>query len=252
MATSGTDSPNQLTIEQLAAASGMTVRNIRSHQARGLLSPPEVRVRVGYYGPEHVEQLRLITDLQEQGFNLAGIKRLLDDNQGTADRLASFRTALAEMTGEPAETLTLRDVSRRIRVSPDDAPAVLQRAQQLGLLVPAGDGRLELRSPTLLDIAAELVERGIPLDAAFDVFEELERHCDGLAHAFVELFMTQVWRPFQQADMPAEKWPEMDAATRRLLPLAQRALTAIFQRQMQDQISAAFGETDARLGTAPA
>ena len=47
------DSPNQLTIEQLAAESGMSVRNIRAHQARGLLAPPEVRMRVGYYGPEH-------------------------------------------------------------------------------------------------------------------------------------------------------------------------------------------------------
>src|ERR1700754_1649349 len=66
------DSPNQLTIEQLAAKSGMTVRNIRAHQARGLLAPPEVRMRVGYYGPEHVEKLQLIREHQEDGFSLAG------------------------------------------------------------------------------------------------------------------------------------------------------------------------------------
>jgi DNA-binding transcriptional MerR regulator len=81
------ESVNQLTIEQLAAAPGMSARNIRSHQARGLLAPPEVRLRVGYYGPEHVAQLRLIRDLQEEGFNLNGIKRLLDDMHGTAERL---------------------------------------------------------------------------------------------------------------------------------------------------------------------
>jgi hypothetical protein len=40
---------NGLTIEQLAAATGMSVRNIRAHQARGLLDAPEVRMRVGYY-----------------------------------------------------------------------------------------------------------------------------------------------------------------------------------------------------------
>ena len=76
------DSPNQLTIEQLAAQSGMSVRNIRAHQARGLLAPPEVRLRVGYYGPEHVAQLRLIRELQDEGFNLGGIKRLLEDTRG--------------------------------------------------------------------------------------------------------------------------------------------------------------------------
>jgi len=78
---------DELTIDELARETGMTVRNIRAHQARGLLDPPEVRARVGYYGPEHVEQLRLIRDLQEDGFNLGAIKRLIDDTQGTAERL---------------------------------------------------------------------------------------------------------------------------------------------------------------------
>src|SRR5689334_24964745 len=100
------DSPNQLTIEQLAARSGMSVRNIRAHQARGLLAPPEVRMRVGYYGPEHLAQLRLIRELQNDGFNLGGIKRLVDDSQGTAERLLRFRAALsAPASTEQAQTL---------------------------------------------------------------------------------------------------------------------------------------------------
>src|SRR5438270_7729544 len=103
------DSPNQLTIDQLAAQSVMSVRNIRSHQARGLLSPPEVRLRVGYYGPEHVAQLRLIRDLQAEGFNLAGIKRLLDNDQATAQRLARFREALTERAEAP-QTLTIAEL----------------------------------------------------------------------------------------------------------------------------------------------
>ena len=130
----GADSPNQLTIEQLAAQSGMSVRNIRSHQARGLLSPPEVRLRVGYYGPEHVAQLRLIRDLQAEGFNLAGIKRLLDDTQGTAERLMRFKESITEHR-EPAETLTLAELGRRFRVSGEQAPRVLAQAENLGVLV---------------------------------------------------------------------------------------------------------------------
>ena len=39
-------------------------------------------MRVGYYGPEHVAQLRLIRELQDDGFNLSGIKRLLEDRRG--------------------------------------------------------------------------------------------------------------------------------------------------------------------------
>ena len=40
----------QLTIGELAEAAGMTVRNVRNHQARGLLAPPSLVARTGYYG----------------------------------------------------------------------------------------------------------------------------------------------------------------------------------------------------------
>jgi DNA-binding transcriptional MerR regulator len=259
----GADSPNQLTIEQLAAQSGMTVRNIRSHQGRGLLSPPEVRVRVGYYGPDHLAQLQMIRDLQQEGFNLSGIKRLLEDTEGTADRLRHFKAELDHLAEEPSQKLTVGELGRRFRVGAEEAPgvlaraealgvlvpggdgvyqapAVLARAERLGVLVPAGEGAYEVPSPSLLAVAEEVVARGIDLDAAFEVFEELERNCDAVAGAFVELFVNQVWRPFQEADMPAERWPELDEATRRLVPLTSDALLAIFQRRMRDQIGAAF------------
>ncbi len=86
----------------------MSVRNIRSHQARGLLAPPEVRMRVGYYGPEHVAQLQLIRDLQDEGFNLGGIKRLLEDTHGTAERLLRVRQSLTA----PLEDEPRRDADR--------------------------------------------------------------------------------------------------------------------------------------------
>src|SRR5579871_12462 len=104
---------HDMTIEQLAAAVGMSVRNIRSHQARGLLAPPEVRARVGYYGQSHVAQLRMIRALQQQGFNLGGIKRLLEDTEGTADRLLRFKSARSRIGEEPAETMTAAQLGRR-------------------------------------------------------------------------------------------------------------------------------------------
>src|SRR2546428_10531477 len=66
-----------LTIDELAHRTGMTVRNIRAHQSRGLLPPPEVRARTGYYGTEHVARIELIRELQGEGFNLESIRRLL-------------------------------------------------------------------------------------------------------------------------------------------------------------------------------
>jgi DNA-binding transcriptional MerR regulator len=240
-------SPNRLTIEQLASESGMSVRNIRSHQARGLLDPPEVRLRVGYYGPDHVAQLRLIRDLQEEGFNLAGIKRLLDDTQGTAERMMRFKESLTASHDEPHERVSLAELGERFRVSRAEARRVLARAERLGLLIPAGKDRYEVPSPSLLAAAEEVVARGIPLEAALGIFEELDRHCDAVARAFVKLFLEHVWRPFQRADMPAERWPEMDEAIERLRPLAAEALLAIFHRRMRSQIETAFGELTERL-----
>src|SRR5947209_7428001 len=115
----------------------MSVRNIRSHQARGLLAPPEVRARVGYYGPEHVAQLRMIHDLQEQGFNLGGIKRLLDDTHGTAERLLRVTHSLSHpVDSGPAETMSAVELGRRFRIEdPREGREVLARAVKLGILI---------------------------------------------------------------------------------------------------------------------
>jgi DNA-binding transcriptional MerR regulator len=242
------ESPNQLTIEQLAAESGMTVRNIRAHQARGLLDPPEVRARVGYYGPEHLEQLRLVRDLQEDGFNLGAIKRLLDDTQGTAERLQRFGEALSAVAmPERGQTLTLEELGRRFKVSAKDAPDVLAEAGRLGVLVPTADGRYRAPSPSLLAIAEEVVGRGISLRSALAVLEDIDRHCDSVSRSFVELFVHEIWKPFAQADMPAERWPEIEHAVERLGPVASEALMAIFQRRLGARLEGAFAEITRRV-----
>jgi DNA-binding transcriptional MerR regulator len=241
-------SPNRLTIEQLAAESGMTVRNIRSHQARGLLAPPEVRLRIGYYGPDHVARLKLIRDLQDEGFNLNGIKRLLEDTDSGAERLTRFKQALTTSPhDERPGRLSAAELGQRFRVGAQDGARVLAAAEKLGVLVPHGDGGYDVPSPSLLSVAEEVARRGISIDGALAVFEELERHCDAVARAFVRLFVRDVWRPFQQADMPPERWPEIDESIKRLRPLASDALLAIFQARMRTQIEAAFGDMTERV-----
>src|SRR6185436_13945080 len=85
----------EMTIEDLARETGMSVRNIRAHQSRGLLPPPELRARTGYYGQAHVSRLRLIQEMQAAGFNLAAIKHLVeDDGAGGGDEVIHFARAL--------------------------------------------------------------------------------------------------------------------------------------------------------------
>src|SRR5438067_6215164 len=103
------------TIDELARATGMTVRNVRAHQSRGLLPPPEVRARTGYYGPEHVARLKLIQELQANGYNLAAIKHLLSrTQQGTAEDVLGFaRALLAPFESERPEVIDEDEIERR-------------------------------------------------------------------------------------------------------------------------------------------
>src|ERR1700754_1708200 len=105
----------ELTIDELARETGMTVRNIRAHQSRGLLPPPEVRARTGYYGPEHVARLKLIQELQASGHNLAGIKHLLSrTEQSTAEDVLGFaRSLLAPYESETPEVFDETELRER-------------------------------------------------------------------------------------------------------------------------------------------
>ena len=64
-------------INDLAEASGVSVRNIRVYQDRGLLPPPAIRGRTGWYSDEHLVRLNLISRMLERGYTFATISELL-------------------------------------------------------------------------------------------------------------------------------------------------------------------------------
>src|ERR1700748_783415 len=72
----------KMTIGELAQRTGMTIRNIRAHQTRGLLPPPEVQGRTGYYNQEHVARIELTREMQAEGLNLEGIRRVVESTGG--------------------------------------------------------------------------------------------------------------------------------------------------------------------------
>ncbi len=159
-----------LTIDELARETGLTVRNVRSHHARGLLPPPEVRGRTGYYGSEHVERLRLIRELQDEGLKLEGIKRLLGDS---GERLLALKRA-GRGAGRDAGGRYRGRAERAARDGRATTPAKLVRkAEKLGVLMPLGDGHFEVPSPALLAAAEEAVARGVTLAHALAMIESV-------------------------------------------------------------------------------
>jgi DNA-binding transcriptional MerR regulator len=236
---------HDLTIEQLAAESGITVRNIRSHRARGLLPAPEVRERVGYYGAEHVTRLRLIAELQAEGFNLKGIERLLERSPGPAEEFLSFKRALgASFETEEPQTFTAVELAERFG---DDSAKGLEQAIAAGALTPVGGDRFEARVPSLLDAAEGVLAQGVPLDHALAVMAKMRDRCQSVAREFVRLFMEDVWKPFEAAGYPQERWPEVRAALDQLRPISSQALMGVYQITMSDEVDRAFGKQLERL-----
>jgi DNA-binding transcriptional MerR regulator len=230
-----------LTIDELARQTGMTVRNIRAHQSRGLIPPPEVRGRTGFYGPEHAKRLRLVRELQADGLNLRAIERLMSSQQA-GDELLDLRALLLQpFETEVPEVIGAEELARRFGAAdtaPD--PAALARAIKLGIFVPIGEDRFEVPSPTLLQAGEQLVALGIGLDHALDVLEKVQRNAESVARTFTEVFAEGVWRPFEAAGMPEEQWPQVLEALQRLRPLASEALLAVFRPAMTQAVEGGF------------
>jgi DNA-binding transcriptional MerR regulator len=230
-----------MTIDELARQTGMTVRNIRAHQSRGLLPPPDVVGRTGYYGSDHAARLELIREMQGDGFNLGAIERLLEGVGGSSGEVLNFARAVrAPFEEEPPEILHRDEIARRWGGEAD--PALFGRAKRLGLVRELGDDRFEVLSPRVLRAGAELADLGIPPGTALDVAAKVRRHSREVARVFIELFLENVWKPFERAGRPEEDWPRIREALERLRPLASEALLGIFQLAMSEATEKAFGK----------
>lgn len=231
--------PAELTIEQLAAEVGMSVRNIRNHHSRGLLPPPQVRARVGYYNSDHVARLRLIQDLQADGFNLAAIEKLVAGPQGLASRLLGLRRAVtAPFEPETPQVITEAELIERFGAA---GPKDVERVSKLGLLVALGEDRFEVPSPALMEAADQVIALGIPLRRTLELVERMSRDCDSVARGFTRLFLKELWEPFEREGQPEERWDELIAAVDALRPIASEALLALFKLRMTSQLEHAFG-----------
>jgi DNA-binding transcriptional MerR regulator len=226
---------DELTIDELARESGMTVRNIRAHQSRGLLPPPAVRSRTGYYGREHVSRLRLIQEMQAAGFNLKAIQRLLEAADGAGEQILDFGHQLLDsFLEEEPELATAEDLEQRLGGPFDERTA--RKAEKLGLVRPLGDGRFELPAPTLVRAGEELVKLGIPVRHALAVAETIDRSSRSIARAFVRLFTQDVMGPMEARERSPAEWERLREALERLGPLASDAVRAGFQQSMSREV----------------
>jgi DNA-binding transcriptional MerR regulator len=239
-----------MTIGELARRTGMTIRNIRAHQTRGLLPPPEVHGRTGYYNEDHVARIELTREMQAEGLNLEAIRRVLESSEGSSREMVDFARAVrAPFEDETPEIFDEGELAAAWRVERFD-PKLLRQTEKLGILRELPDGKIEVISPRLQRAGTALVELGVSPQAAVQTAAELRRHSEGVAKVFVELFVKEIWEPFDKAGRPEEDWPKVREALDRMRPLASDALLAMFQMTMGESTEKA-GERTLRDAAKP-
>ncbi len=238
---------DEWSVDEVARRAGTTVRNVRVYHERGLLPPPRREGRRAWYGPEHLRRLQLVLSMLARGYPTAAIRELLEaleDRRSVAEVLG-FEEAPAD-PGETVEPrrLTVEEVGE---LFPGADEGAFQRAVELEVFVQDGD-TFVVPNPTLLDVGAELVAHGVPLEAVLEAAAEIHAATDRLAAVFVALFNDHVWRPFVDAGMPPEDLPAITEFLSRdravAVAVVGPALALAMQRRREEAAAIPLGGPD--------
>jgi DNA-binding transcriptional MerR regulator len=255
----------RMTIDELARRAGTVASTVRLYQTRGLVPPPRKEGRVGYYGPGHLARMRLVAELQGDGFSLASIASLVaawEQGRSLDDVLGLEAQITTAWAGDGPVVLRLDELATRL---PGGAitPESVARAIHLGLITPvaddaapddaggAGDGahaddgaaRLAVL-PGFLAIGNELAELGVPVDEILDEYEHLQQVMAETAERFTRLFERHLWRPFIEGGMPGDDVRRLTDVLRRLTELAE-GVVVMALRQSLRRAAVAFLATEA-------
>jgi DNA-binding transcriptional MerR regulator len=227
--TSAGAGPNEYTIDELASAARVPSRTIRFYQSRGALMPPEIRGRVAYYGPAHVERLKLIAQLQDRGLRIDAIRDLLASiDRGELD-LAEW-LGVEQQVQAPWANDQPRTVSEQelYELAGTQRPGLLSDLARAHLVERHSDVYL-VRSPALLAIAMKLEAAGIDLETAAEASALVRKHVGRLAADVVDLFMKRT------ADGHIAP-RDLGTVFESLRPLGTEAVRVIFGRAMERQL----------------
>ncbi|MFF7362041.1 MerR family transcriptional regulator [Streptomyces sp. NPDC008125] len=238
-----------LTVDELAARAGVTVRTVRFYGTRGLLPPPVIGPRrVGHYGHGHLSRLALIEELQRQGMTLAAIERYLEQLPAdlSAHGLAIHRALVASWAPDVVEEMTRAELERRAGrpLTGED----LGRLAAMGVLLdgpeeesasPEGVHRVD---PGLLRLGVELLDVPIAHETILRARTVLMEHTRSAAAELTRLFRDEVWSPYREREADPEHVAAMRSLSAHMQPLVMQALVTAFQRSLTAELRAAFQE----------
>jgi DNA-binding transcriptional MerR regulator len=212
-------------IEELSRRSGVTVRNLRELQTRGLLDPPLLEGRRGLYTERHVARVGLVRNLQDRGYSIASIKDLLQKWRGELGSLGvmGVEDGVATPGAGPARRLTEDEVLALLPELRSDE-ALLAEARAVELVATGEDGELFAPHAELLETARALADVGIPLDVQLADLHVLRREIEVMTARFRGRFQEHVVTKLQREGFPAERVSELATRLASLRPAVVRGV----------------------------
>ncbi|MEV0360948.1 MerR family transcriptional regulator [Nocardia sp. NPDC050697] len=199
----------EYTIDELARAADTTVRSVRVYHERGVLPPPQVKGRTGFYSREHLNRIRTISRLLDRGIKLNGIRELLeawDRGDDLGDVLGvSDAEELEGAAAAAGETISATDLDERYRAVPNG----LTRVVAAGLYEPVDATTYRIADPELIAVAEQLDAAGVPVADVLDELDRLRGDCERISRRFVELFQRTAWQPFLESERTAADVAEL-------------------------------------------
>jgi DNA-binding transcriptional MerR regulator len=210
-------------IDDLAQRAELTVDTVRFYQREGLL-PAGVRVgRTKQYGPEHLERIQQIRDLQARRFSLAAIKALLDsERQDLVDGI---------FAGEGGLSYSLADLVERSGLPSE----LVDRIRAAGLLRdPAEFGRAAYDATDLdvLRAVAELRRLQLPDDILVELVSIYVRGVETMQSEVLDLFAGERGPSWDPDELAAFQHAAAGSAGS-MLPLVTRIVEYVHQRTLQ-------------------
>ena len=227
-----TASSPAMTIDEIAAATQVPSRTIRFYQSKGALMRPEIRGRVAYYGPEHIERLALIGQLKERGLRIRAIRDLVDQIDGGEVDLGEWLGLEERLKmpwlddGEAGEAIMSRvELEALFAGLP---PEALPLATTWGLVNRRGENFV-LRSRGMVQVLHDLHAADIDMDLAAAAGKIIEEHVKRMNRELVELFVTRAGKGFGRSNAPGDLVKTFEGVRGPAL----HALTLIFAGPMQ-------------------
>jgi DNA-binding transcriptional MerR regulator len=191
-------------IDDLAQAAGMTVRNVRAYQERGLLPAPSLRGRTGWYDDGHLARLRLIGRLLDRGYTTAHITDFIatwESGHDLGQTLGLEAALLAPTSGEIPEVLGRDDL---VAMFGAFDPSAIEAALRMGVIERVDGEHFRALSPRLLRAGAELVAMGMSLTAVLNLGAELRLRIQTVATLFVQAVAPTIIGDHEPGWVPAD------------------------------------------------